>query len=120
MKPQLTLGQLIDKLQAISRDTRIDYDFADLSPDGIDSWRGIYSQLALGYDADSEPTVGNVLDWCVSAIGSVYHGYKGGSYLMDRSTPVWVANYGKSGSTAVLDVLDLGYWAIIETGYREP
>lgn len=119
MKQQLTLGDLIDRLKALPRDHRIFYDFCGLVPDGLASWRGIYAQLALGWNENAEPTVGDVLDLCEGVVGTVRQGYKGGDYRMDRGTPVWAANWGQVGSTAVLDVADRGYWAIIETGYRD-
>lgn len=54
-----------------------------------------------------------------SAVGAAFEGYKGGVFTMSRHTPVWVANYGNAGNTAVVGVRDLGYLVIIETAYVE-
>lgn len=39
-----------------------------------------------------------------SAIGREFGGYKGGTHVMGLDTPVWVARWGETGSTAVVDV----------------
>ena len=38
---------------------------------------------------------------------------------MDKDTLLWVANYGISTNTAIVDVLDLDYHAVIITKYIE-
>jgi len=126
---QLTLGEIISKCQAIeanlgAEDKRIvSFDFANMVPTNIDSWRGSYAELALSFNSDEEGEtikVGAFINMLESAVGKTFTGYKGGDFTMSRHTPVWVANYGKSGSTAIIDVIDDGYWAaVLMTGYRE-
>lgn len=57
---QLTLGEIISKCEAILA-TKIGddmptvyYDFGDLFPTNIDSWRGIYAELALNHTNEGE------------------------------------------------------------------
>jgi hypothetical protein len=38
-----------------------------------------------------------MLDAARSAVGTTYHGYKGGSYTMEKWTKVHLANYGECG-----------------------
>jgi hypothetical protein len=38
---------------------------------------------------------------------------------MNENTPIWVANDGHSGNTAVIDVVDDGYQVILITALRE-
>ena len=53
------------------------------------------------------------------AVGKVYTGYKGGDYTMTEDTPLWVANYGETGSTAITGVLDQGWCVLIVTDNKE-
>ena len=134
---QLTLGKMILKLDPIvqKQKERIDegkpeaevrYDFEYLFPTSIDSWRGSYAELALNF-IDSQRGANPIEPMKVSefnqmlkdTIGKTFTGYKGGEFLMSQHTPVWVANYGNSGNTAVIDIVDDGYQVIIITGYRE-
>jgi hypothetical protein len=52
-----------------------------------------------------------VLGWLRAANGATFHGYKGGEYEMDDDTPLWVANHGNSGGTAVVGIREES-WAI--------
>ena len=53
------------------------------------------------------------------AIGEVFEGYKGGDYTMSKNTPVWVANYGNSGNTGIVDVIHDEYQVVLVTQYCE-
>jgi hypothetical protein len=50
--------------------------------------------------------VGDFLATLNDAVGKRFTGYKGGEYIMDADTPLWVANNGETGGTAVVDVRD--------------
>ena len=63
--------------------------------------------------------VSEFLKMLKECIGKEFYGYKGGTFRMNKHTPVWVANYGRSGSTAVIEVVDNGYEVILITGWRE-
>ena len=119
--PQLTLGELILKLDALGdKSKEVSFAFESARPTGFDSWRGSYCELAIGFDFESKrQTVEEFLSKCREVVGKTYQGYKGGNYTMSRQTPVWVANYGKSGSTGVIDVLETSYQVILVTGYCE-
>ena len=135
---QLTVGEIILKLEPIvekqkermadgkTEEATVCYDFEYLFPTSIDSWRGIYAELALNFvDSDRGRTdekpmkVSEFLEMMKSVIGKEFTGYKGGEFTMNKHTPVWVANYGNSGNTAVIDIVDDGYQVIIITGYRK-
>ena len=128
---QLTLGEMILKLDPIieKQKDRINekldeaivyYDFSYFYPTNANSWRGSYAELALNYKSDGEPlTVTKFTEMLKECVGKTFIGYKGGEFEMSRQTPVWVAEYGESGSTAVIDIIDIGYMVIIATGYRE-
>lgn len=129
--PQLTLGELILKLEGIeNKDLPVVFDIKPYRPVNIDSWRGSYDELALKYAGNESEafTVTELLGLLKSVIGRTLTGYKGGDYLMGKTTPVWVANYGKcegfrqdlkdykdTTNTAVVDVLEEEDKIIIKT-----
>jgi hypothetical protein len=121
MNEQLTLGEFIKKLEDQPQDNAIQFDFMYFVPDGIDSYRGYYDQLALGYkeggDPDKMPKVKEILNLCKDAIGKYFTGYKGGNYLMTEKTPIWVSNYREVGDTGIIDVIEAGWRTIIVTGF---
>ena len=125
---QLTLGQIIDKLQAIDPMTEsgankyVEYSFGYMRPTTLDSYRGYYDQLALGYmDKGPAITVKELLVELQEALRQLktYEGWKGGTYSMDRKTPVWVANPGNTCSTVIVDIIDEGYKVVLITGYKD-
>ena len=128
---QLTLGEIIKELEKCGtiykgKDKKtIEFDFGSAIPTTLDSWRGSYSELALGYelsgydgDADYENiTVEKLLENLKSAIGKEFTGWKGGEFIMDEDTPVWVSNPGNADNTGIIGVLDLGYSVVLLTAY---
>lgn len=105
-----TLGRLIDTFKGIKPELPVCFGFGRIYPSTLASWRGIYSQLALGYSGDRhEQTAGAMLKEFESAVGKTFTGYKGGDYVMDRDTPVWVSNYGESSETAIVEVVSDEY-----------
>jgi len=128
---QLSLGGIIQLLEPIAgrqgdvagehnEEALVQFDFGYLFPTSIDSWRGSYNELALNYKSEGELMyVSAFLDMLKKAVGTTFTGYKGGDYVMNRSTPVWVANGGDSGNTAVIGIVDDDYRVLIMTGYRE-
>lgn len=104
----LTLGDLIDKLKTLPPEANIEFDFGSANITTLDSYRGYYDQLALGYDGEygSEMmTVGKLLKDCEEAIGKTYQGWKGGDYTMSRDTNIFVANSGCTSDTHLLDIV---------------
>lgn len=128
---QLTLGEMILKIEPLlskqesikkkyEHEAEVVYDFEYLFPRTIDSWRGSYAELTLDFNSEGEPmTIIEFYKMLKDTIGKTFTGYKGGDFTMGKNTPVWVANYGHSGNTAVIDLIDNEYQIIIITGYRE-
>ena len=137
LSDQLTLGELIAKLEAIpiywdkrDKDEKtVIFNFEYAIPICLDSWRGSYSELAINFDflgyehfSEVEPKEMKITDFIKmlkEAIGKEYTGWKGGNFVMGKTTPLWVANDGNAGNTAVIGVIDNGYEVILETGRRE-
>lgn len=104
----LTLGELIDKLKALSGEANIEFDFGAANITALGSYRGYYDQLALGYEGEygtKMMTVGELLKDCEEAVGKTYQGWKGGDYRMDRDTNIFVANSGCTSNTYLVDVV---------------
>lgn len=109
-----TLGRLIEKFKAFPNSREVYFAFGYLRPTDLSSYRGSYDQLALEFDEKSNAMkVDKFRKLLEDAVGKEFTGYKGGQFLMDLDTPVWVANYGNSGSTAIIDVVDDEYQILI-------
>lgn len=134
---QLTLGELLLKLKPIAENqkdkkeediARVQFDFGTAVPTGFASWRGSYSEIALGYELSGYDNHAKHFDnvkvtdftkMVEDAIGQTYTGWKGGEFTMNKNTPVWVANPGNSGNTGIVEVIDDGYRVILMTAYCE-
>ena len=108
----MRLGEIIDALARATPEHSVVFDFGGFEPTGIDSYRGYYSDLAISYDESGGMNAGALLAELRDADGNVFEGYKGGEYRMDGSTPVWVANHGRSHGVAVVGV-DLQSWRVV-------
>ena len=120
--PQLLLGELILKLETVKdKSVNIHFDFEHAYPTELGSWRGSYEELAIEFEFEegSYPIVADFLKQLRDAIGATYQGYKGGEFTMGKNTPVWVANYGNSGNTGVVGIINTEHSVIIETKYCE-
>lgn len=119
---QLSLGELIDRCEKILKggngECYVVFDFENAHPESFDSWRGIYAELALGFQFERSVKLSEFIESAKDAVGQTFYGYKGGEFTMTKDTPVWVANYGNSGGTAVVGVLDEGWQAVILTEYK--
>ena len=80
----------------------------------FDSYRGYYDDLALGYIAkdyyeenkdDEIHTVKDFLEEAKRCLGKTFYGWKGGEFIMDKNTPLWVANSGHT-SNFVIDRIE--------------
>lgn len=89
----------------------LDYDRTK-SIGSLGSYRGYYADLAFN-PSDTIETADKVLVRLKLAHGSTFEGYKGGDFLMEGDTPLWVAHYGSTGR-AVIDMhLDNGQLVLI-------
>ena len=134
---QLTLEELIAKLEPLldnqkeiekkyKHKANVEFDFSNTFPVGLSSWRGSYDELALEWeggdystDYDKQMNVTEFVEMLKSAIGKTYTGWKGGEFEMGKTTPIWVANSGLSGKTAVVDVRDEEYYVVLITSECE-
>lgn len=83
------------------------------SPDYVCSYRGYYEDLGV-IPQDGTQTVGGFLQDLREALGETFTGYKGGEYVMDESTPLWMADYGCCGR-AIVGIRDTEDAVVLET-----
>lgn len=115
MKP-ITLGALIKLLEAKDGNSLVSFDFGGFRVTGIDSYRGYYEQLAVGYSEGVGLTVTELLTKLREAVGKTFTGYKGGEYRMGLETPMWAANYSECHSTAIVGLAETpNYAAVLRT-----
>jgi hypothetical protein len=96
----LTLGDAVQHLESMDSLTPVEFDDGLLPSieEGVRSYRGYYSDLAIDSEAFGAPvTAGELAIMLRSAIGETFYGYKGGEYIMTESTPLWRASYGCCG-----------------------
>lgn len=91
---QMTLGQLIERLESFCADSKVERIAAP------HSYRGYYCDLAFER-GDGLMLASDAVKLARSALGEVFEGYKGGEYQMGKLTPVWLAEYGCSGQKIV-------------------
>ena len=112
-----TIGMLRQEISAEESSWPVRFDFDPekyVNSFQFHSYRGWYHHL--GIDVVDEPTdvkrLIDELDWC---LGSVYEGYRGGSYRMYPETPVWSSVEGSSGGRAIVGMRRENNEVILET-----
>lgn len=121
--PNLTLGQLIDKLSDFCGSSKIvikeDNDL--YTPTDVYSYRGYYKDLAICYekiDDNRYTTVSKLINMLENCSGKTFTGYHGGDYYMTNSTNMWCSNYGCASGLKIIDVEKLSDKVVIITQYR--
>lgn len=87
---QMTIEDLLARLDDMEPDVMLD---------GLGyphSYRGYYSDLALQPLPERVPVAQLAIE-VSSVLGTELTGYKGGEYLMQKDTPVWVSHHGGCG-----------------------
>lgn len=111
----LTLGEMIEKMEKWKKYDRgyVSFDFGSANPTRLDSYRGYYERLALGFDGDhcsKTVTPKQFYEMLTEANGMVYTGWKGGEYTMNLGTWVHVANPGNISDTIIVDIIGEPYF----------
>jgi hypothetical protein len=94
-KKQMTLGKLIKTLEGFDPNSPV---IGLYSPH---SYRGYYSDLAFEELVGGSRPAWELLEECKSILGKTFEGYKGGEFVMDENTPVWIAYYGSTGEKLI-------------------
>jgi hypothetical protein len=134
----VTLGALIDALELVKHDDEgkprhVRFDFGALLPNmRVNSYRGFYSEAAIGFENYSErykrlghghtpedyPNVVELLTALKCALDAQMTGYKGGEYTMHRDVAVFVAGYGDATQCGITGLNIEDRWQVVlETAY---
>lgn len=112
----MNIGAIKKVLQSVPRFFDVYYDFCDLVPTHIESWRGRYDLPALGWDFGSKTTVADLLaELELATSGKVYHGHKGGEYVFTDNSQLHVDNPGQSSNTVIVMVEIGDYFVVLHT-----
>lgn len=99
----LTLGELIANLKEF--DLNLPVYFEDgKKPCDLDSWRGVYSELAISDNETHCKDGRELLEIAKGALTKTFYGYKGGEYQMDERTQLHRANYSECGNSFIYGV----------------
>lgn len=87
------------------------FDFCNCAPTTVASWRGSYSEPAIGWCVtgrngnEQAPTVKELLDELTLAThGKIYVGWKGGNYTYTDKDTLHVDNQGEYTETEIVSV----------------
>lgn len=117
---QLSLGEFVAQLAKLPPERDVYIDYACLAPMKLDSYRGYYDHIALGFTTEEDaPTVQQLLEHARQNIGAVLSGYKGGDFTMGEPTPLWLSNRGRVADVIIVGVRDDKWAVIIETRLLE-
>lgn len=101
----MTLGRLIRHLQDVTAHNHQGFEM----PYGLEnphSYRGSYEKIAFEVCAYGRTTT-DILDEVVACVGESFPGWKGGDYVMDADTLVYVAREGDLGRPLTVGLLDI-------------
>ncbi len=117
---QNTLGNFIEQLEkVVDKSKHITFEFPGVYPSTFASYRGCYQDIALGYETGY--SVGNhvdveiILKRAIECIDKSFEGWKGGTFLMDKSSTLWVSNQGECFGMCISGIEEKEYEVIIKT-----
>ena len=106
---QLTIGELIHKLEHLFDQSQPLAFCRGLYPADFCSYRGYYEDIAIGVTT-YPVTVGEWLAKLKAQIGEVHQGWKGGDYTAAAETALWVAAKQRDTGPAITDVVREAGW----------
>jgi hypothetical protein len=117
MSETLTIGAVITALEAAPPDASVYFDFCRCVPTAVDSWRGVYSEAALGFALPGcHVSAAALLAELRSASdGRAFTGWKGGDFRYSLDTPLHVDNPGCYTSTALVGVENKEWCIVLHT-----
>ena len=102
----MTLGELADICLDFNPIGFVVTDMKGINPSlEVNSYRGYYCDLAIatntaGVELCLTRDLGVLLNL---TIDKTLTGYKGGDFLMDKDTPLWLSDYGEYTGLAIMD-----------------
>lgn len=115
----LNYGEFVERLRdAIARakrgdDEYLSFDWGSAYPSTIDSYRGYYEHVGIGFDGSHGGCkAGDFLKKLEDALHTDMTGWKGGEYTIHDRCEVWVACNGCTSRTRIVDVQPREYSGI--------
>ena len=119
----MKLKELIEKLEGLTQEKRI---FIEVKGKenfivSLDSYRGYYDELSIDYSEEETgiKLVKDFLEECKSAVGKEFTGWKGGKYLMNESTPIWVSKNSCCDGLIIKEIVETDDKILIKTILEE-
>lgn len=119
---EYNLGKLIVDLSKCNQKKNVEIIKGEdrVTPACFESYRGYYCRLSIDYLGLDEPIkVSEFLKQAKEANGKVFIGYKGGDFLMDEKTPIYVSSYGECEGFKVIGVEEKDDVVEIKTRFDE-
>lgn len=101
---RLTLGGLIKTLQGYPDCASVVLSGGRGVPGTFMSYRGYYSDLALDAYPQGYVRCDVFLKQCTDALLTEFTGYKGGEFVMNKDTLLWVAEYGVASGVGIVGI----------------
>lgn len=118
----MNIGKIKQALKQANPNAVVYFDFGGCVPTTVASWRGVYSEPAIGWEGTSysgggkAPTaVGLLAELELATSGKIYQGWKGGDYRYDDNSDLHVDNRGCSTGTVIINVEVGEYEVVIHT-----
>ena len=101
----LRISTVLFELSKYPDDFPVYFDYGAFPEAGVSSYRGSYDEAMIS-PADGGTAITNkeLQDSIKKRIGTYMSGYKGGEYLIESETPLWVAEYGQWPGRAIRGV----------------
>jgi len=104
VKP-MTLGEFIDALGNLPPCSSVRFDRFGLAPKlSFHSYRGDCGHLQMDYKDSGFVRAQQLRIAAIECVGKEFAGWKGGEYLMDVNTPLYVGRYGDCTRTMIVRV----------------
>ncbi len=117
----MTIKEILNALDEAKPELRVIFSFCRCIPTTVDSWRGSYSEPAIGWEptgysgnrpAIQYPTVETFKKELKDSLDKIYGGWKGGEYSYDEDSILHVDNSGDCTNTEITRV-EIGDFEVI-------
>lgn len=105
MSKQLTIGDIMERLSAFPDTARVvfDFDIYGVAPKYGHSWRGVYSEPAIGYGY-GDCRISRLREELNRLVSEEFHGWKGGTYRFTADQILRVDNTGECRGISIVGV----------------
>ena len=108
---QMTLREMINRLEELSDNTQVE------CLEKPHSYRGYYADLCLER-GEGTMRARLLADRLTSCLGKSYTGYKGGEFVMNEDTPVWIGKWGAYGGQKIIGIDADGHFQTMSDSYE--